>query len=100
MFLLITSLVQEGGPQASLRQVWVGFVSIGAIGSGQWRAGLKVVPLEERAGDGRTAAGAREADWVSVGDGSQMGSRLAHSRAVRHMDSKSLLKAYCVLGHG
>lgn len=48
----------------------------------------------------RTAAGAREADWVSVGDGSQMGSRLAHSRAVRPMDRKSLLKAYCVPGHG
>lgn len=47
MFLLVTSLVQEGGTQASLRQVWVGFVSNEAIGNGQWRAGLKVVPLEE-----------------------------------------------------
>lgn len=59
----------------------------------QWRAGLKVVPLEEREGVGRTAAGATEVDWVSVGDGSQMRSNLTHSRAVGQVGSKSLLKA-------
>ena len=57
MFLLVTSLVQERGPQASLRKVWAGFVGTGATGNVQWRAGLKVVPVEERERDGRTAAG-------------------------------------------
>lgn len=55
----------------------------------QWRAGLKVVPLEERETGGRTAAGAREADWVSV----SVGDNLTHSRAVRQVGSKSVLKA-------
>lgn len=58
------------------------------------------MPLEDTAANGRMAAGAREEDWVSVGDGSQMGSGSAHSRAVRHVDSKSLLKTYCVQSHG
>lgn len=113
MFLLVTSLVQEGGPQASLRQVWVGFVSNEAVGNGQWRAGLKVVPLEERAGMGGRQPGLgrqtgclRETgvgwgpDWHIVGQSGPWTARAyGKPTACRAMAEEGRLRRHCESRH-
>lgn len=78
-----------GQSKTSLGEVWDHWNLVAE----SWPGGCAI---GERKRDGGIVAGAREVDGIFAGDGSQIGSSFAHSRAVGHVDSRNLLKAYYV----